>query len=92
MVSKLFRQRPQAALDTALWWTEFVLDHDAEEISEFLRPSSVNQSWWVRRQLDVWLFVGVVLVAIISVTYYILKLILCSLCKMFVSKPKVKTN
>lgn len=58
-------------LETALWWTEYVLKHDSEELAEFLRPRSVGQSWWVRRQLDVWLFLVLSLIVIVSLTIYI---------------------
>ncbi|ODN03743.1 UDP-glucuronosyltransferase 1-7C [Orchesella cincta] len=55
-VSKIFRERPMTALQTALWWTEYVLKNDD---LGFLKPASMHQSWWVRRQIDVWLFVSI---------------------------------
>ncbi|CAG7836477.1 unnamed protein product [Allacma fusca] len=32
-VSKRFRDRPMSALDTAVWWTEYVLRHDTSHLS-----------------------------------------------------------
>lgn len=72
-VSSLFRKRPQSALQTSLWWTEYVLEHEATDLHNFLRPLNVNQSWWVRRQLDVWLFVMLVMLVALSIPFYILK-------------------
>ncbi|CAL8137632.1 unnamed protein product [Orchesella dallaii] len=75
-VSKIFRERPMTALQTALWWTEYVLKNDD---TDYLKPSSMNQSWWVRRQVDVWLFISIsfLLVSITSLytTYILMKCI-----------------
>lgn len=71
-VSKLFKDRPMTPVDTALWWVEFVLRHDSEEITEYLQSRSVNQSWWVRRQLDVWLFLAAVAALAVIIPSYIL--------------------
>ncbi|KAJ6643617.1 UDP-glucuronosyltransferase 1A7 [Pseudolycoriella hygida] len=38
-VSVMFRDRPQKPLDTALWWTEFVIRHSPEDLAT-LRPLS----------------------------------------------------
>lgn len=80
-VSSLFKKRPQSALDTAPWWTEYVLEHDAADLHNFLRPLSVNQSWWVRRQLDVWLFVMIFLLVAFIIPLYIVKCIFIAVVK-----------
>lgn len=79
-LSILFKDRPMTARQTAFWWTEFVLRY--ENTNEFLQPPSVHQSWWVKRQIDVWL-VAIALLLIITIvplytTYKILKYVLCS--------------
>jgi len=61
-VSKLFMDRPVKPLESAIWWTEFLLRN--EDGSEYLRPLTVHQSWWARRQLDVWFVL--LLVAILT--------------------------
>ncbi|CAL8109965.1 unnamed protein product [Orchesella dallaii] len=72
-VSRMFTDRPQKPLDTALWWTDFVLTHSREDL-ETLRPLSVDQSWWVRRQLDVWITVlGTLAISVIAIIYLLLK-------------------
>lgn len=38
-------------VDTAVWWTEYVLRH---EDTAHLRPAGNDQYWFVRRQIDVW--------------------------------------
>lgn len=78
------------ALKTALWWTEFVLKHEQEDLNKFLRPYNVDQSWIQRRQLDAWLLIGVIVSVTIALTvyvaYYLVKLLL------FRSKGKEKIN
>lgn len=71
-VSTFFKDRPMTPVDTALWWVEFVLRHDAEEITEYLQSRSIDQSWWVRRQLDVWLFLAIIAALSVIIPTYIL--------------------
>lgn len=87
-VSSLFKDRPMSPLQTALWWTEFVLSHDAEELTEFLWPRSVTQGWMVRRQLDVWLFVGLLFGLVIALFGYILKVMVTSCIRRFTQSNK----
>jgi len=69
-VSALFTDRPQKPLETALWWTDFVLRHSKEDLSA-LRPLNVGQSGWQRRQLDVWATVIVSIAGFLSVLFYV---------------------
>lgn len=74
-VSKLFKDRPQKPLETALWWTDFVLRHTQDELSA-LRPSSLGQSWWTKRQLDVWITIFMLTLTISVITLYLMVTIL----------------
>ncbi|XP_037034451.1 UDP-glucosyltransferase 2-like isoform X2 [Bradysia coprophila] len=77
-VSRMFIDRPQKPLETALWWTDFVIRHSKEDLS-VLRPLSVDQSKWKRRQLDVWLTIlaGVLISLFVSI-YLIRVLVKCA--------------
>ncbi|CAL8144007.1 unnamed protein product [Orchesella dallaii] len=68
-ITKQFQDRPLPALQSGLWWTNFVL---RQESTEYIRPSSVNQSWWVKRQIDVWIFLFILLISINVVTIYVI--------------------
>ncbi|GLH07826.1 UDP-glucuronosyltransferase 1-6 [Gryllus bimaculatus] len=58
-LSEQFRDRPQAPLDTAVWWTEYVMRHRG---APHLRSAAVGLSW-----VQLWLLdVGVVLAAILA--------------------------
>lgn len=75
MASKLFKNRPMSALNSAVWWTEFVLQYESEVLTKYLQPHSVNQSWWMRRQLDVWLFLSIVAALAVIIPSYTLYII-----------------
>lgn len=71
--SAMFRDRPQSSLETAVWWTEYVLRHEPSDLFEFLRPDNTQQSWFSKRQLDVWLFVLIIVFLAVSVPLYIVQ-------------------
>jgi glucuronosyltransferase len=68
--SLAFRDRPMSALDTALYWTEYVLRHDDTHL---LRPSSIQQSWWKRRNLDIHAILFLSILALIKLLLTIVK-------------------
>lgn len=55
-LQRLFRDRQNTPLETAVWWVEYVLRNP--DVSH-LRPAGFNQNWFVRRQIDVWAFLTV---------------------------------
>jgi glucuronosyltransferase len=52
-LSNLFKDQPMKPVDTAVYWTEYILRHD--DLSH-LKPVGREQTWFQRRLLDVWLF------------------------------------
>lgn len=66
----LFKDRPMLPTKSARWWAEFVLRHD--NINDFLRPPSVHQSWWVKRQIDVWIVFTLLILAIVMTLLFII--------------------
>jgi len=61
-IQKLFRDRPMSPLDTAVWWTEYLL---RTEDTAHLRPAGHSQNWFVRRLIDVWAFMSISVFVII---------------------------
>ena len=49
------KERPLSAIDEAMWWVDFVLRHDKEQL-KLLKPLSVGQPWYIVQSLDVWAF------------------------------------
>jgi len=90
-VRSQFLDRAMTPLETALWWTEFALRQD----TKFLQSSNVNQHWWVKRQLDVWLFVFIVVIFFNVTWIYVLYKVgqkCCGSKAKKIIKPKQKKN
>lgn len=71
----MFIDRPQRPLETAMWWTNFVLRHSKEDLST-LRPLIVGRHWWIKRQLDVWALVFVFILAMLTIIGYALYVVI----------------
>jgi glucuronosyltransferase len=71
--SKLFKDRQENPVDTAVWWTHFILRNGPVEA---LRPLGIKQSWFQRRLLDVWftIFASLVLLPLLGI------IVLCKIC------------
>lgn len=73
--SRIFKERPMTAVNTAVWWTEYVLRN--KEAPSYLLPLGTNQTWYQRRGLDVWAFILITMLTaftIISlISYQVLK-------------------
>ncbi|XP_069675719.1 UDP-glucosyltransferase 2-like [Periplaneta americana] len=67
-LSQLFRDRPQAAMDTAIYWTEYVIRHRG---APHLRSSALDLSWYQYLLLDVALVTYMTLMLIAIYTCYI---------------------
>lgn len=79
---KLFEDRPMSPIETAVWWTDYVL---RTPDTSHLKPLSMEQTWYERRLLDVWMFLAGIIFVIFATTIYIFKKILVFL---FCSKSK----
>lgn len=68
--SQLFLDRPETAVDTGVWWIEYVLRRGSVD---FMKPLGRYQTWYQRRLIDVWLTLALVPLVILLVTMKILK-------------------
>jgi len=73
--SSLFKDRPMKPLETAVWWTEYVLRH--KDVSA-LKSLTSHQTWHERRLLDVWLFIFSVVMGTISFLIFIIAKCFCA--------------
>jgi len=69
--SKLFKDRPQTPIETAIFWTEYVLRHN--DTSSLKPIHCLEQFWFQRRLLDVWAFIILSFFAIIYLLYFVTK-------------------
>jgi glucuronosyltransferase len=64
-VARIFRDRPQSALDTAIFWTEYVIRHGG---ASHLRSAAMELAWYQYLLLDViTVTLGTILIFILAV-------------------------
>ncbi|XP_065219641.1 UDP-glycosyltransferase UGT5-like [Planococcus citri] len=73
VLSDRYRDRPMSPLDTAVYWTEYVIRHKG---APHLRTAAADMPWYQYLLLDVIAFVVAVLVAGLLIIYYATKFIL----------------
>jgi hypothetical protein len=78
-------------VDTAVWWTEHVIKN-RDVISPYLRSFGAEQTWYVRRGLDVWFFLFMATLVLFGILAFIIakvsKIVLCYSKAMPLAKDK----
>ncbi|KDR20346.1 UDP-glucuronosyltransferase, partial [Zootermopsis nevadensis] len=69
-LSRRFRDRPQSPLETAIFWTEYVIRHRG---ASHLRSAAVDLTWYQYLLLDVMTVIVMFVVVMLATTYFILK-------------------
>ncbi|XP_069682314.1 UDP-glycosyltransferase UGT5-like [Periplaneta americana] len=91
-VKKAFNDRPVSALDTAIYWTEYVIRHEG---APHLRSAAVDLAWYQYYLLDVLAVLFLAFVVVLLLFWLILKKMF-SLCRRSKTaqkpKPKSKKN
>ncbi|XP_069675715.1 UDP-glucosyltransferase 2-like [Periplaneta americana] len=72
-LSQLFRDRPQSALDTAIYWTEYVIRHRG---APHLRSAALDLTWYQYLLLDVILSIIALMIALGFLVLYSFKIML----------------
>ncbi|XP_078051500.1 UDP-glycosyltransferase UGT5-like [Augochlora pura] len=67
-VSTLFKDRPMKAIDTAIYWVEYVGRH-----GNILQSPAIHLAWWQQKLLDVYGFLLACLLIAILVVVYVLR-------------------
>ncbi|KAJ9577493.1 hypothetical protein L9F63_005936, partial [Diploptera punctata] len=76
-ISNLFRDRPLSALDTGIYWTEYVIRHGG---APHIRSAAVGMPWYQYLLLDV---IGVLLISflvVLIISFYLLKKMYSLIC------------
>lgn len=82
-ISTIFHDRPMSALDTAVYWVEYVIRHKG---AHHLRTAAVNLTWYQYLLLDVILFLITIVLLLIYICYFITKCIMRSILKLFIKQ------
>jgi len=79
-MSSIFRDRPMSALDTAVYWVEYVIRHKG---AHHLRSAAVDLTWYQYYLLDVIVFLIIIVLFFMYVLYFITKRIMRLLFNLF---------
>lgn len=73
--SQIFLDRPLNALDTAIYWVEYVIKYG----SNVLRSPAMDFTWWQLSLLDVFVFLlfcaAIIIMTVVFVVNFLLKII-----------------
>lgn len=68
-LSELFRDRPMSPLETAVYWTEYVIRHKG---APHLRSAAVGMPWYQYYLIDVLLVIFLALTIVCTLLYYVI--------------------
>lgn len=71
-VSKRFQDRPMSALDTAMYWIEYVIRHKG---ARHMKSSAMELSWIAYYMIDVYAFIILGMLLFVYILYVIVKLL-----------------
>ncbi|KAJ3648850.1 hypothetical protein Zmor_020621 [Zophobas morio] len=84
-LSRIYKDKPQTALEKAVFWTEYVIRHGG---ADFLSFPGRNYPYYKVYGLDIILFLLVIIILILLIVYKIINLVL----NLLISKRKIKVN
>ncbi|XP_023245843.1 uncharacterized protein LOC106639852 [Copidosoma floridanum] len=84
--SNLFRDRPISAMDSAVFWVEYV----ARNGPNVLRPPSLTLTWWQLALIDVYGFIFLVFIVVKFMLFCAIKLVIQKLLSYFETKESTK--
>lgn len=89
-MSQMFRDRPMNSLDTAIYWTEYVIRNGPDS----LKSPAVDMPWWKLNLIDVFVFLIASFVLVLYLLFVIVRFTLKNLYKLKdrQNKPKEKSN
>lgn len=68
-ISKRFKDRPMKALDTAIYWIEYVLRHKG---ADHIKNPARNLHWIVYYNIDIILFFMIVVSIVVYISYQVI--------------------
>ncbi|XP_038209882.1 UDP-glycosyltransferase UGT5-like [Zerene cesonia] len=67
-VSRRFKDRPMSALDTAIFWIEYVIRNEG---ADYMKSPTVNMHWIVYNMLDVYAFLVFICIILVYISFKI---------------------
>lgn len=67
-MSKMYLERPSSALNTSIFWVEYIAKY-----GNVLKSPATRLHWWQRNLLDVYAFISLVIIAVLYLALFILR-------------------
>ncbi|GLV42887.1 UDP-glycosyltransferase family 35 member A1 [Carabus blaptoides fortunei] len=80
-ISKRYRDKPENALERAIFWTEYVIRHGE---TNYLHTAAKHMPFYKTWLLDIW---GIIVLAVLLIKYTVTQM-----CRRNKQKPKIKKN
>ncbi|XP_062276357.1 UDP-glucuronosyltransferase 2C1-like [Scomber scombrus] len=77
-LSRLHRDQPMKPLDTAIFWIEFVMRHKG---AAHLKAQSYRLPWYSYHSVDVFLFMAVAMLLVLSTIFILIRCLYTAMCK-----------
>lgn len=88
-LSSVYKDRPAPPLETAVYWTEFVIRHNG---TPFLQSAAVHQPWYQNLLLDVIGALIIALTILLKVVFLIARRLTVLLTNILYSNNSIKKN
>lgn len=88
-LSQIFRDRPQTAMETAIFWTEYVIRHKG---APHLRSAAVDLSWYQYLLLDVQIFLILIAVTSYLISRFVFRKLIAFLLRCITNKESTKAS
>ncbi|XP_039293137.1 UDP-glycosyltransferase UGT5 isoform X2 [Nilaparvata lugens] len=75
-LSQITNDKPMPAIETAVWWIEYVLRHNG---ANHIKPASMDLAWYQYHCLDVIAAILGAILAVVLIVFYVLRKILTGL-------------
>ncbi|RZF35355.1 hypothetical protein LSTR_LSTR017033 [Laodelphax striatellus] len=71
-LSKITNDKPMPAVETAVWWIEYVLRHNG---APHLRPACMDLAWYQYYSIDIVAAIAAIVVSFLSICFYCGKMV-----------------
>ncbi|RZF47912.1 hypothetical protein LSTR_LSTR008716 [Laodelphax striatellus] len=71
-LSKITNDKPMPAVETAVWWIEYVLRHNG---APHLRPACMDLAWYQYYSIDIVASIAAIAVSFLSICFYCVKMV-----------------
>ncbi|XP_075237460.1 UDP-glycosyltransferase UGT5-like isoform X1 [Lycorma delicatula] len=88
-LSLITKDKPMSAVDTAVWWVEYVLRHKG---APHLKPAALDLTWYQYYMVDIFVILMFVILTTLLSVYYVAIIMIRKLFPTKINSKKIKRN